>query len=87
MVYLIGIIAALLTTFGFVPQIIKMYRSKSAKDVSLATLIQFSAGTGLWAIYGIHIRDIIVITANIVSFITIVIAIIVYYHYMKTRNY
>ena len=80
---IIGIVAALLTTFGFVPQIIKMYRSKSSKDVSLGTLVQFSAGTALWTIYGIHIRDLIVVIANVVSFITIVIAIIIYIHYRE----
>ncbi len=80
---IIGIIAAMFTTFGFVPQIIKMYRSKSSKDVSLGTLIQFSIGTALWTIYGIHIRDLIVVIANVVSFITIAIAIIVHIHYRE----
>ncbi len=81
--YIIGIIAALLTTFGFVPQIRKMYRSKSSKDVSLGTLIQFCVGTGLWTIYGIYIKDLIVVIANVVSFITITIAIIVCIHYRR----
>ena len=81
--YIIGIIAALLTTFGFVPQIIKMYKSKSSNDVSIGTLIQFSIGTGLWAIYGIYIKDLIIVIANVVSFITIVIAIIVHIRYQS----
>ena len=79
--YLIGTTAALLTTFGFVPQIIKMHRTKSAKDVSLATLFQFSAGVILWALYGFHIGDIIVIAANIISFFILVVAIGLYYYY------
>lgn len=49
--YIIGIIAALLTTFGFVPQIIKIYTTKSAKDVSIITLFQFGTGTFLWTLY------------------------------------
>ena len=83
--YIIGTIAALLTTFGFVPQIIKMYRSKSSHDVSLVTLLQFGVGTGLWAIYGIHIKDSIVIMANIVSFLTIMIAVVIYYLYRRKK--
>jgi len=79
--YLIGTAAAFLTTFGFVPQIIKMQRTKSSKDVSLATLYQFSAGVILWTMYGLHLGDIIIIAANAVSFITLVIAIVFYYHY------
>lgn len=77
--YLIGIAAALLTTFGFVPQIIKMHRTKSVKDVSLVTLFQFSTGVILWALYGIHLGDFIIITANVITFITLVVAIIFYY--------
>ncbi len=81
--YLIGTAAALLTTFGFVPQIIKMYRSKSARDVSLTTLYQFSAGVVLWTFYGIHIGDMIIIAANTVTFITLVWAIAMYHHYNR----
>lgn len=77
--YLIGIAAALLTTFGFVPQIIKMHRTKSVKDVSLVTLFQFSAGVILWTLYGIHLGDSIIIAANVITFITLIVAIIFYY--------
>jgi len=80
--YLLGTLAAVLTTFGFVPQIIKMHRTRSSKDVSLATLYQFSAGVILWALYGFHIRDVIVIAANIISFLTLVVA-IGFYHYYR----
>ncbi len=81
--YIIGTVAALLTTFGFVPQIIKMQRTKSAKDVSIATLIQFSAGVTFWTLYGIHLGDVIIIAANAITFITLVIAIAFYYHYNR----
>ncbi|MBU4076158.1 MAG: hypothetical protein KKD46_04975 [Euryarchaeota archaeon] len=79
--YLIGTAAALLTTFGFVPQIIKMHRTKSSRDVSVATLYQFSAGVVLWTFYGIHLGDIIIIAANAITFLTLVVAIVLYYHY------
>ncbi|MCZ7393154.1 MAG: SemiSWEET family transporter [Candidatus Methanoperedens sp.] len=81
--YLIGIAAAVLTTFGFVPQIIKMHSIKSVKDVSLVTLFQFSAGVVLWTLYGIHLGDNIIIVANAVSFITLVVAIALYYYYNR----
>ncbi len=83
--YLIGIGGALLTTFGFVPQVIKMHRTKSARDISPVTLLQFSAGTILWALYGYHIRDSIVIAANVISFIIMVVAIIQYNFYNQNR--
>ncbi len=81
--YLVGIGGALLTTFGFVPQIIKMHRTKSARDVSAVTLLQFSAGTILWALYGYHIGDVIVVSANVISFIIMVVAIIQYNFYSR----
>ncbi len=79
--YLIGTVAALLTTFGFVPQIIKMHRTRSSRDVSLATLYQFGAGVILWTLYGLHLGDFIIIVANAMTFITLVAAIVLYYHY------
>ncbi len=85
--YIIGIIAALLTTFGFVPQIIKIYKTKSAKDVSIMTLFQFSTGTFLWTLYGIYISDPIIIVANIITFITVIITVILYYRYNKNIEY
>lgn len=81
--YLIGTGGALLTTFGFVPQIIKMHRTKSARDISPVTLLQFSAGTILWALYGYHIRDVIIVSANVISFIIMVVAIIQYNFYSR----
>lgn len=79
--YVIGTSAAILTTFGFVPQIIKMHRTKSVKDVSIGTLFQISAGVILWTLYGIHINDTIVIAANAVTFIILAAAIISFYYY------
>ena len=64
---LIGITAATLTMFGFVPQGIKMLRTKSAKDVSMLTMVQFSVGGTLWLLYGIYLNDYIIIGANAVS--------------------
>ncbi len=81
--YPIGIIAALLTSFGFVPQIIKMHRTKSVKDVSLTTLLQFSAGAILWILYGIHQEDTIIIAANTITFVTVVCAVAMYYHFNR----
>jgi MtN3 and saliva related transmembrane protein len=78
---LAGIAAALLTMFGFVPQMVKMYRTRSVSDVSLLTLCQFTAGVSLWTVYGILIRDGIIIMANIVSLATLLASLGIYLHY------
>jgi MtN3 and saliva related transmembrane protein len=78
---LIGVTAAFLTMFGFVPQVIKMNRTRSVSDVSSLTLFQFTAGVSLWAVYGYGIQDPIVLGANLVSLATLLVALALYYHY------
>jgi MtN3 and saliva related transmembrane protein len=65
---LIGYLAALLTTFSVIPQIIRVYRLKESRDISLWTVSSLSAGILLWFIHGIVIGDLPVILANGVSF-------------------
>lgn len=84
--YAIGSAAALLTTFGFVPQVIKMWRSKSVKDVSPVTLIQFILGLCLWMAYGYHLGDPIIMASNFVGLLTILVALVLYLRYSKRQN-
>jgi MtN3 and saliva related transmembrane protein len=70
----LGVAAASLTMFGFVPQILKMWKTRSAEDVSGLTLVQFGAGVTLWMLYGVHLKDFIIIGANAVSLATLLIA-------------
>lgn len=84
--YLVGAAAALLTTFGFVPQIIKMARTKSVRDISLPTFIQFSLGVSLWALYGFHLGDIIIISANSIALLILIIAIGLYLYYAGRQS-
>jgi len=80
---LIGSLAAVLTMFGFVPQILKMYKTQSVADVSLFMLLQFCLGMFLWLLYGWHIQDNILIVANIVSFSSLLVAIGIFFKYRK----
>ncbi|MBK7092753.1 MAG: SemiSWEET transporter [bacterium] len=71
---IIGLVAGTLTTLSFIPQLIKIVRSKSTHDISLVMYIVFSTGILLWLIYGLLISDVPVIVANAVAlFITITI--------------
>lgn len=80
---LIGILAASLTTFAFVPQVIKIYKTKSARDISVITLIQLAIGTSLWIVYGLYRKDAILIMANIITFTILLIALFLYRRYSK----
>jgi MtN3 and saliva related transmembrane protein len=50
---LTGFAAGLLTTIAFIPQVARIWKTKSAEDVSLAAFIAFAVGVGLWLVYGI----------------------------------
>jgi len=81
---LIGVIAAGLTSFAFIPQVLKMYTTRSAKDISLVTLIQLSLGVSLWIVYGIYLKDYIIIVANAVTLLTLLSALFLYHKYRRT---
>jgi len=83
---LIGCLAAFLTMFGFVPQVLKMMRTHSVKDVSILTFSQFAAGVFLWVLYGIHLGDPIIITANTVTLLSVLIGIFFYCKYKVNSN-
>lgn len=67
--HILGFIAGSLTTISFLPQVIKTWKTKSTKDISLVMFIVFSIGVFLWFLYGICIRSIPVICANLVTLI------------------
>ena len=63
-IQLVGIVAGLLTTVAFVPQVLKTWRSRSAKDLSLGMFSLFCAGVILWLIYGMATSNLPIILAN-----------------------
>jgi MtN3 and saliva related transmembrane protein len=69
--------------FSFIPQIIKVLRNKSAKDVSLTMLLQFSLGASLWIAYGIYLRNIVIITANTITLATLIILLCLHFKFGK----
>ena len=72
---LIGLLAATLTTFSFVPQVVKTWKMKETRDISLSMFLILGIGIILWTVYGFMIQDLPVILANCVSFIFIAIII------------
>ena len=65
----IGFFAAFCTTIAFLPQAIKVYKTKSTKDISLYMFLIFTIGVLSWLIYGFIINDWPVILANAVTLI------------------
>ncbi len=78
---IVGLAAAFLTMFGFLPQVIKIYRTKSVGDISLLALVQFSIGIFLWLLYGIHLKNFVIILANSVTFVILIVGLMLYWRY------
>jgi MtN3 and saliva related transmembrane protein len=63
----IGSAAATCTTISFLPQLFRVWRRKSAQDISLVMFLLFNAGLAGWLIYGFGIGSMPIIVANIVT--------------------
>jgi MtN3 and saliva related transmembrane protein len=68
-VTILGLVAGACTTIAFLPQLMKTWRSKSAKDISSEWLITFTVGIFLWLLYGILIHSLPVILSNGVTLV------------------
>jgi len=64
---MLGMVAGMLTTVGFIPQIVRGYRTKKMDDVSLFMPILLSAGMALWLGYGMVLNDLPIIFWNAVA--------------------
>ncbi len=63
----LGFAAGSLTTVSFLPQVVKIWRTKSADDLSLGMFALFGSGVLLWLFYGIATVAVPVIVANAVT--------------------
>jgi MtN3 and saliva related transmembrane protein len=63
-VTILGTVAGVLTTTAFLPQVVKVWRSRSTADISLLTFSALCVGIVLWVSYGVLTDDIPLIVAN-----------------------
>lgn len=66
-IQLLGLLAGSLTTAAFLPQVVKTWKSRSAKDLSLGMFLIFCLGVALWLVYGFAVNDVPVIAANLLT--------------------
>jgi MtN3 and saliva related transmembrane protein len=64
-----GLLAGLLTTAAWLPQIARTWRSRSADDLSWPYLLVFCTGVTLWLVYGVLSVDVPLLVANGVTMI------------------
>lgn len=64
MTTIVGLFAASCTTFAFLPQVVRVWRTNETEHLALGTFLLFTAGTIAWLIYGILKDDLVIISAN-----------------------
>lgn len=80
---IVGLVAAVLTTAAFVPQVYKTWKIKSANDISLTMYLVLFIGLILWLIYGIYLNSFPIILANSVTGILVLIVLFFKWRYNK----
>lgn len=65
----IGLVAGFLTSVAVIPQVVRTYRTRHARDISIWQPLLLDLGMLLWLIYGILLRDLPLILANAFSII------------------
>ena len=63
----LGLLAGAMTTAAFVPQVIKIWKSRNTRDISLGMFVIFSGGLLLWLFYGIQIGSTPIVIANAIT--------------------
>ena len=68
-VTLVGMVAGVLTTVAFLPQVLRTWRTRSTADISLVMFLIYVTGIVLWLIYGLMLNDLPLITSNAVTLV------------------
>jgi MtN3 and saliva related transmembrane protein len=65
----IGTVAATLTTLSFVPQAVRIMRSRDTHSISLPMYLSFTAGVGFWLAYGVALDSWPMIVSNAITLV------------------
>ncbi|MCK9531531.1 MAG: SemiSWEET transporter [Gammaproteobacteria bacterium] len=79
----LGLVAGSLTTLAFVPQVVKIWRTRSADDISTVMFLLFSTGVLLWLLYGIVLNALPVIVANGVTLVLAVMVLVLKFRFRR----
>jgi MtN3 and saliva related transmembrane protein len=61
---ILGLLAGTITSITFIPQVVQIWKTKSAKDISVVMLSLLITGVSLWLTYGIIMKDVAIIYTN-----------------------
>lgn len=81
----LGLAAGSLTTIAFVPQVLKIWISKSAEDVSTLMFAVFSLGVLLWLVYGLVLGAMPIVIANVVTLALSILVMVLKHRYRHRK--
>lgn len=81
MLQIIVTVMGIVMSLGYYPQAWRIYKSKSAKDISLLTYTIFALGTTTWLLYGLYLGDMVIILSFLMGVIGsfLVLSLAIYY--------
>ncbi len=82
----LGLLAGAITSAAAIPQVVKSYRSRHVRDISIWQPVLLDVGMVLWLIYGIMLRDIPLMVANTFSLVCYTLLIVMKFVYREDDN-
>lgn len=83
---ILGLIAGILTTAAYIPQVFRTWRLKSAGDISLLMISLTTVGIFLWFLYGLSIGSLPVMIANFITCVLTCAVLVMKIRYRKDRE-
>ena len=71
--------AGTITSITFLPQVLQIWKTKSAKDLSLQMLLLLILGVTMWLTYGLLVKDTAIIYTN--SMVLVMSLLMLYFKY------
>jgi MtN3 and saliva related transmembrane protein len=65
----LGYFAGFLTTFCYIPQLMRVFKTRSTKDISLLFTSLVFVGCSIWLVYGIFLHQFPIILWNVITVI------------------
>jgi MtN3 and saliva related transmembrane protein len=73
MVTILGLVAGVLTTGAWFPQVMRSWRTRSTGDISWTYLTVLTAGVALWSLYGVLMDDGVIVAANVITAVALLV--------------
>ena len=79
----LGVTGSLIICGSVIPQVMKTYRTKSARDLSITYLMTLMTGIILLTVYSVYIRDLVFIFGNTLSMLSVGILMVLWRRYER----